>query len=54
MTYPRQELEIQNKRWRIGVEIEIILLDAILKSLEKVNFDKKAVVCTQDEEDLPF
>jgi len=55
MSNIRTDYEIDDKRRRVGVEIEIILLNAILKSLKKVNSPSHQMAEKENDADyIPF
>lgn len=41
MTYPEPAHSIDQKRWRIAMEIEMLVLDAVLTVLEKMSTDSQ-------------
>lgn len=43
MSYPDPCHSIDQKRWRIAMEIEMLVLDTILAALESVNPDSQIV-----------
>lgn len=43
MSYPDPDLIIDQKRWRIAMEIEMLVLDAVLAALESVTTDSQIV-----------
>ncbi len=43
MAYPEPAHSIDQKRWRIAMEIEMLVLDAVLATLEKMATDNQIV-----------
>lgn len=41
MSYPKPAHSIDQKRWRIAMEIEMLVLDAVLAALESMTTDSQ-------------
>jgi hypothetical protein len=55
MSCLKPEIEIEKKRRQIGVEIELILINAILKSLEIINTNDIDIFDKHNDPDyIPF
>lgn len=54
MAYYEPAHRIDQKRWRIAMEIEMLVLDAVIAVLENVNLDSETILDKQRKASEPI